>query len=571
MGTRHIALIGMMCCGKSSIGQRMSEILGCQYFDLDKEIEKATGKDIPSIFRDGGESGFRGIEYNCLIHIHQQNLHPSDNMRVCSDVKPSQSNELKNCGQAIISCGGGTPTYPESCKYLKDNFFCIYLKTDADVITNRLEAASDGCATRPMLFGHSIGERVRELLSKREEIYRETADAVIECGDKTIDEIAEEAIEVYRHFNFGLIGFPIRHSLSPALFNAAYGGKYTYDLIEDEDFKSGYDIFTNKCHAINVTAPFKADALAVADNADILSQLAEACNILVHDRGRVLGYNSDVLAVQRLIRENISYGDAVNRTITVNSTIAVNRTIEVNNTIAVKNAIAVCHATENNSETVSGKTAGNSSESAVCHKPDRSQKSASNKTAGNTALVIGCGGAGRAAAVASLTLGMRTIIINRSIPKAEAFAQSISAKSHTPSTSKFSSSEEWHTPYTLNDSKYCESHRQRIYDGCEDMSELLEVRHDESLAQSVAESEIIIFTLPCPMPKLVKILEDSSTGGKVVIEANYRDPHLNGIPGKHKYIGGERWLEMQAIEGYELMTGKRPDAEAISGIIEVNH
>lgn len=553
MGTRHIALIGMMCCGKSSVGQRMSEILGCPFFDLDIEIEKSTGKDIPSIFRDGGESRFRDIEYNCLTHIHQQDLYPSDSMR------------------GIISCGGGTPTHTESRKYLKDNFFCIYLKTDADVITNRLEAVSDGCATRPMLFGHSIGERVRELLSKREEIYSETADAVIECGDKTIDEIAAEAIEVYRHFNFGLIGFPIRHSLSTALFNAAYGGKYTYDLIEYEDFNSGYGIFTNKCHAVNVTAPFKADALAVADNADILSQLAEACNILVHDRGRILGYNSDVLAVQRLIREHISYGDAVNRTIAVNSTIAVNRTIEVNNTIAVKNAIAVCHATENNSETVSGKTAGNSSESAVCHKPDRSQKSASNKTAGNTALVIGCGGAGRAAAVASLTLGMRTIIINRSIPKAEAFAQSISAKSHTPSTSKFSSSEEWHTPYTLNDSKYCESHRQRIYDGCEDMSELLEVRHDESLAQSVAESEIIIFTLPCPMPKLVKILEDSSTGGKVVIEANYRDPHLNGIPGKHKYIGGERWLEMQAIEGYELMTGKRPDAEAISGIIEVNH
>lgn len=543
MGTRHIALIGMMCCGKSSIGQRMSEILGCQYFDLDKEIEKATGNDIPSIFRDGGESVFRGIEYDCLTHIHQHNLYPSDNMRVCSDVKPSQSNELKNCGQAIISCGGGTPTYPESCKYLKDNFFCIYLKTDADVITNRLEAASDGCATRPMLFGHSIGERVRELLSKREEIYRETADAVIECGDKTIDEIAAEAIEVYRHFNFGLIGFPIRHSLSPALFNAAYGGKYTYDLIEYEDFKSGYDIFTNKCHAANVTAPFKGDALAAADRPDILSRLAEACNILVHDRGRILGYNSDVLAVQRLIRENISYGDAVNRTIAVNSTIAVNRTIEVNNTIAVKNAIAVCHATEKNSETVSGKTAGNSSESAVCHKPDRSQKSASNKTAGNTALVIGCGGAGRAAAVASLTLGMRTIIINRSISKAEAFAQSISAKSHT----------------------------QGIFDKCEDISNLLVVRHEESLAQSVAESEIIIFTLPCPMPRLVKILEDSSTDGKVVIEANYRDPHLNGIPGKHKYIGGERWLEMQAIEGYELMTGKMPDADAISGIIEVNH
>ena len=31
---------------------------------------------------------------------------------------------------------------------------------------------------------------------------------------------------------FGLIGHPISHSLSPALFKAAYGGKYAYELIE---------------------------------------------------------------------------------------------------------------------------------------------------------------------------------------------------------------------------------------------------------------------------------------------------------------------------------------------------
>ena len=42
---------------------------------------------------------------------------------------------------------------------------------------------------------------------------------------------------------FGLIGHPIAHSLSPALFKAAFDGKYTYDLIEGDDFEQSYKKF----------------------------------------------------------------------------------------------------------------------------------------------------------------------------------------------------------------------------------------------------------------------------------------------------------------------------------------
>ena len=42
---------------------------------------------------------------------------------------------------------------------------------------------------------------------------------------------------------FGLIGYPISHSLSPTLFKAAYNGKYPYELIEDENFDTAYGKF----------------------------------------------------------------------------------------------------------------------------------------------------------------------------------------------------------------------------------------------------------------------------------------------------------------------------------------
>ena len=48
---------------------------------------------------------------------------------------------------------------------------------------------------------------------------------------------------------FGLIGYPISHSLSPALFKAAYNGKYIYDLIEIEDFETAYQKFLDEYYA----------------------------------------------------------------------------------------------------------------------------------------------------------------------------------------------------------------------------------------------------------------------------------------------------------------------------------
>ena len=64
---------------------------------------------------------------------------------------------------------------------------------------------------------------------------------------------------------FGLIGYPIATSGSPALFRAGYGGRYSYDLIEEPDFATAFDRFVAGYDGINVTAPFKIDAFRKAD------------------------------------------------------------------------------------------------------------------------------------------------------------------------------------------------------------------------------------------------------------------------------------------------------------------
>ena len=102
---------------------------------------------------------------------------------------------------------------------------------------------------------------------------------------------------------FGLIGHPIEHSLSPALFKAGYNGRYAYDLIQTPDFEVAWQRFLDDYDGINVTAPFKELAFHKAD------LLAEECakigaaNLLIKTPDGVKAYNSDFLGVRLWISE----------------------------------------------------------------------------------------------------------------------------------------------------------------------------------------------------------------------------------------------------------------------------
>ena len=81
---------------------------------------------------------------------------------------------------------------------------------------------------------------------------------------------------------YGLIGAPIAHSKSPALFQAAYHGRsdLSYDLIETDDFEQAYARFLAGYEAVNVTAPFKDKAFRKVDVADTIARELFAVNIL---------------------------------------------------------------------------------------------------------------------------------------------------------------------------------------------------------------------------------------------------------------------------------------------------
>ncbi len=103
---------------------------------------------------------------------------------------------------------------------------------------------------------------------------------------------------------YALIGYPIQGSLSPLLFQAAYRGKWDYDLIEYADFDKCLRTFIDGPYkAINVTAPFKADAIKAAERADRSAIECSAANILVKRKDSLEAYNSDFLALGHLLEK----------------------------------------------------------------------------------------------------------------------------------------------------------------------------------------------------------------------------------------------------------------------------
>ena len=101
---------------------------------------------------------------------------------------------------------------------------------------------------------------------------------------------------------YGLIGHPIAHSLSPALFRAAYAGRYPYELIETPDFGQAWARFLAGYRSINVTAPFKVDAFARVDWKSPECGRIGATNLVVRTPEGLKAYNSDYLGVRAILK-----------------------------------------------------------------------------------------------------------------------------------------------------------------------------------------------------------------------------------------------------------------------------
>ena len=101
----------------------------------------------------------------------------------------------------------------------------------------------------------------------------------------------------------GVVGHPIAHSLSPVLHNAwldAAGIDGVYVALEAPEggFRRLVEgLKATSFRGLNVTLPFKTDALAAADDIHARARRAQAANLLLFKDGRISADNTDGLGL----------------------------------------------------------------------------------------------------------------------------------------------------------------------------------------------------------------------------------------------------------------------------------
>lgn len=147
---KNIVLIGMPGCGKSTCAALLSQKTGRECVDTDSIVAETSGKTIPEIFSEFGETEFRNRETEAI--------------RVAG--------KLAN---KIIATGGGAILREENRIALRENSIVIFLSAPVDTL------ATDG---RPL---SKDAEALRRMYEQRLPLYEETADFTVEVdGDPEI-------------------------------------------------------------------------------------------------------------------------------------------------------------------------------------------------------------------------------------------------------------------------------------------------------------------------------------------------------------------------------------------------
>lgn len=164
----------MMGSGKTTLGKRLARECDLPFIDLDREIEQRTGVTVATIFEIEGEAGFRQRELLLLAEVTESK------------------------GQ-VVATGGGVVLSPLNRARLQAAACVVYLAATPQLLYSRTKNDRG----RPLLQVADPLARISELTYRRDPLYREVADIIVEAGREmgsVIEQIKCEYQNRCRHF-----------------------------------------------------------------------------------------------------------------------------------------------------------------------------------------------------------------------------------------------------------------------------------------------------------------------------------------------------------------------------------
>src|SRR5262245_60029156 len=138
LGQRSIVMVGLMGCGKSSVGKRLATRLGIPFVDADEEIEQVAQMSINEIFAGHGEAFFRDREGKVIAR-------------------------LLASGPQVLATGGGAFINPDTRAKIKAAGVSIWLKAELPILMRRVGKRD----TRPLLKTGDPESVMRALMDAR--------------------------------------------------------------------------------------------------------------------------------------------------------------------------------------------------------------------------------------------------------------------------------------------------------------------------------------------------------------------------------------------------------------------
>jgi len=152
-----------MGVGKSTVGHRLADGLGCPFFDTDDEVENFCGLKIPQIFEQQGEQAFRDLETESITR-------------------------LKGHDRAVVSTGGGIVGRVDNWHVMTQSGTVVYLHADWPTIESRLVDTSH----RP-LAKNGTDNDLHLLWQKRLPLYQQ-ADVTIVTDQLNPQQVVDEIL-----------------------------------------------------------------------------------------------------------------------------------------------------------------------------------------------------------------------------------------------------------------------------------------------------------------------------------------------------------------------------------------
>jgi len=155
----NIVLIGMAGAGKSSVGISLAEELNLNFVDVDTLIEKDQQMPLQRILDIQGVTGFRKLEEMIILSMKQQNH--------------------------VIATGGSAIYSEAGMAHLKQSALLVLLEVPLPILQQRV----GNCSSRGLV--KTEGQSFEQLFKERLPLYRQYADHIIPCKEKSVKTICQ--------------------------------------------------------------------------------------------------------------------------------------------------------------------------------------------------------------------------------------------------------------------------------------------------------------------------------------------------------------------------------------------